>query len=205
MLADTRLNACVIGPGLGRGPYARDLALAVLRANRALVLDADGLTSFSDSPAALFGAVAAAALAGSSRVVFTPHTGEFSKLFSQINENSEVRSKLEKARIAAERSAAVIVLKGADTVVAAPDGRASIASNAPPWLATAGSGDVLAGLIGGLLAQGLPAFDAANLGVWLHGEAGRHAGPGLIAEDLPDIMPAVLRALYASLGVHLER
>jgi hydroxyethylthiazole kinase-like uncharacterized protein yjeF len=198
LIADNRLNACVIGPGAGLGQRTRDFVLAALSVKPGLVLDADALTSFADAPDRLFQAIKTTA---SPQVVLTPHEGEFPRLFSDLSNKYPLRSKLERVRIAATRSGAVVLLKGPDTVVASPDGRAAIAANAPPWLATAGSGDVLAGMIGGLLAQHVPAFEAACIGVWMHGEAGSEAGPGLIAEDLPEVLPAVFRRLYDQLGV----
>lgn len=198
MLSDERLNACVIGPGAGVGPRTRDFVLTALSARRRLVLDADALTSFAEAPDRLFEAIKASSEA---QVVLTPHEGEFPRLFSDISNKHPFRSKLERVRAAAERSGAIVLLKGPDTVVAAPAGRATIAANAPPWLATAGAGDVLSGIIGGLLAQGVPAFEAASIGVWMHGEAAREAGPGLIAEDLPEVLPAVFRHLYDEFGI----
>ncbi|MET0722851.1 MAG: NAD(P)H-hydrate dehydratase [Tardiphaga sp.] len=188
-----KVNACVIGPGAGVGEKTRDFVLALLAARRHAVLDADALTSFAEAPEQLFDAIKAA---GDTHVVLTPHEGEFSRIFSGMQDEAPARSKLERVRLAAQLSGAVVLLKGPDTVVASPDGRATIAANAPPWLATAGSGDVLAGIIGGFLAQGVPAFEAACIGVWMHGEAGGEAGPGLIAEDLPEVLPAVFRRLY---------
>jgi hydroxyethylthiazole kinase-like uncharacterized protein yjeF len=133
-------------------------------------------------------------------VVLTPHQGEFTCLFKGITENTQDNSKVEKTRLAAQYCAAIVVYKGADTVIAAPDGRAAIADNAPPSLATAGSGDVLSGIIAGLMAQGMQAFEAACAGVWLHGEAAKEFGPGLISEDLPEMLPQVYRRLFAVLG-----
>jgi len=198
ILADKRLNACVIGPGAGIGNRTRGLVHAALSAHRALVLDADALTSFADDPDSLFSVIRKQT---SGQIVLTPHEGEFRRLFSAIKLEDATPSKLEKARLAAERSGAVVLLKGADTVIAAPDGRAAITANAPPWLATAGSGDVLAGLICGMLAQGVHAFEAACIGAWMHGEAAHAFGPGLIAEDLPDVLPEVFRNLYDELGI----
>jgi hydroxyethylthiazole kinase-like uncharacterized protein yjeF len=194
-LEDTRHNAVLLGPGGGSGEPMRRQALSALESEAAIVLDADALTSFAECPDALFGAIRTRS---GKPVVLTPHAGEFARLFSSIADDPQLHSKLERARRAAALSHAVVLLKGADTVLAAPDGRASIAANAPPYLATAGAGDVLAGMIAGLLAQHMPPFEAASAAVWLHGEAARAFGPGLIAEDLPEALPAVYRRLFAT-------
>jgi NAD(P)H-hydrate epimerase len=190
LLEDERRNTLAVGPGAGIGNETRDLVRVALAAKRPVVLDADALTSFETQPRALFSAVQD----GDRSVVLTPHEGEFKRLFGSIHE--AVPSKLERTREAAKLSGAIIVFKGADTVIAAPDGRAAISDNAPPWLATAGAGDVLTGVVAGLLAQGMPVFEAACAAVWLHGEAARHVGPGLIAEDLPEALMPALRELY---------
>jgi len=196
-LSDARRNAVLLGPGGGVGPAMREQVRAALGSAAAVVLDADALTSFADHPATLFDGIAGR---GRREVVLTPHDGEFKRLFSGIDEDAQVHNKIQKTRLAARTSGAIVLLKGADTVVAAPDGRSAIAGNAPPWLATAGAGDVLGGMIAGLLAQGMPAFAAASAAVWLHGEAARGFGPGLIAEDLSETLPAVYRRLFAELG-----
>jgi ADP-dependent NAD(P)H-hydrate dehydratase / NAD(P)H-hydrate epimerase len=182
LLADKRRNAVLIGPGFGVGPETRATTLAVLGSERRTVLDADALTSFAQDPDALFAAIR-------SPCVMTPHEGEFARLFEPAG------SKPERARRAARQSGAVILLKGADTVVAAPDGRVTINANAPPELATAGSGDVLAGIVLGLLAQGMEPFAAAAAAVWLHGDAAKRVGAGLISEDLVEALAPALRDL----------
>ena len=170
--ADPRHTVLLVGPGAGRGEDVRSLVAQALSARKPMVLDADALTAFADHLDELFRLT-------NENVLMTPHEGEFRRLFGD-----EATDKLTKARQAAALSKAVIVLKGADTVIAHPDGRAIVNGNAPPWLATAGSGDVLAGLATGLMAQGLDAFTAAATAVWWHGAAAHHAGPGLVAEDL---------------------
>jgi ADP-dependent NAD(P)H-hydrate dehydratase / NAD(P)H-hydrate epimerase len=191
-LSDPRRNVVVLGPGGGVGPEMRELVLAALAGPRAVVLDADALTSFAEAPQELFQAIGKDRKAAT---LLTPHEGEFSRLFRSMENIDKAGSKLERGRRAAEVTGAVVLLKGSDTVIAAPDGRAAVTDNAPPWLATAGSGDVLAGFAAGLLAQGMPCFEAASAAVWLHGEAGSEAGPGLIAEDLPEVLPKVYRGL----------
>jgi hydroxyethylthiazole kinase-like uncharacterized protein yjeF len=198
MLSDARFNACVIGPGAGVGERTREFVLEALSSPRGIVLDADALTSFADTPETLFTAIKGAR---KTQVVLTPHAGEFARLFKGSDQSNPASSKLERTRAAARESGAVVLLKGPDTVVASPDGRASIAANAPPWLATAGSGDVLAGMIAGFLAQHVPAFEAASMAAWMHGEAARAFGPGLIAADLPEMLPEVLRGLYDEIGI----
>jgi hydroxyethylthiazole kinase-like uncharacterized protein yjeF len=195
-LADRRRNAVALGPGAGVGPATEALVETALAASaeeppRRVALDADALTSFAGRATTL----AALTNAEPARVVVTPHEGEFMRLFKKEREIIEAPSKLAQARAAAALLGAIVVVKGADTVVAAPDGRAAIGFDLPPTLATAGSGDVLTGIVVGLLAQGLPAFEAACAAVWLHGAAARAFGPGLIAEDLPESLPKVFRAL----------
>ncbi|MEI8144494.1 MAG: NAD(P)H-hydrate dehydratase [Alphaproteobacteria bacterium] len=200
ILADPRKNAVGLGPGLGVDEGTRALTRVALASGASVVLDADALTSFAGDLEGLASLIKARP---ERPVVLTPHGGEFARLFRSLireegahrRSGSKGASKLELAREAAALSGAVVVLKGADTVVASPDGRASVATNAPPWLATAGSGDVLAGIVTGLLAQRMPGFEAASAAVWLHGEAGQVAGIGLIAEDLPEALPKVWAGL----------
>ena len=187
-LQDERKNAILIGPGCGVGSETAARVLAILAAKRSCVLDADALTSFKNVPMQLFERI-------SSETVLTPHEGEFNRLFGLSKDENGACGKVERARIAARQCGAVIVYKGGDSVIAAPDGRAVINTNAPAELATAGAGDVLAGFILGLLAQGMSAFDAACAGTWLHGASASQFGPGLIAEDLADLLPNELKLL----------
>ena len=191
-LADDRLNAFAIGPGIGVGEATCELVLAGLSGKRAVVLDADAITSFAANPRVLASALRQR---HGQATILTPHEGEFSRYFWALDKQTKVGSKLERARRAAQLAGSVVLLKGPDTVVAAADSRAAIAANAPPYLATAGAGDVLTGMVTGLLAQGMPAFEAAAAAVWLHGEAARTFGPGLISEDLPEALPQLYRAL----------
>jgi NAD(P)H-hydrate epimerase len=184
LLADPRYTAFLIGPGAGVTENTRARAGAMLATGRAVLLDADAISAFAGRHEAL-----AAAITGP--CVLTPHEGEFARVFDVAGD------KLTRARAAARSSGAIMVLKGSDTVIAAADGRAIVNANAPASLATAGSGDVLGGMILGLLAQGMEPFLAAAAGVWLHGAAAAAFGPGLIAEDLPDLLPGVLRQLGA--------
>jgi NAD(P)H-hydrate epimerase len=200
LLADERRRAIALGPGAGVGPALRKLVTAALTRpaeRRTIVLDADALVSFAGDAARLKALIAR----GGHSSIMTPHEGEFARLFDGAPDIRLDDDKLARARAAARFMGAVVLIKGADTVVAAPDGRATIGWDLPPWLATAGSGDVLAGLVSGLAAQGMPPFEAASAAVWLHGACGRALGPGLIAEDLPEALPGVLRGLIADGGM----
>ena len=182
LMEDNRVTAVVMGPAAGINERTKAFVLAALKAQKPCVLDADALTVFKDDPDALFNAI-------QSPVLLTPHAGEFARLFGKVTDREQ------DALRAAKTSGAVVLLKGMDTVIAAPDGRVVINRAAPPTLATAGSGDVLAGLAGGLIAQGIDVFDAACAAAWIHAEAARLFGVGLISEDLSEIVPQVLRQL----------
>ena len=185
LLGDRRFSGFLIGPGAGAGAETRTRALAMLGTGRPTLLDADAITAFQHDPSSLDRAIVGPC-------VLTPHDGEFHRLFDPSGD------KLTRTRAAAHRSGAFIVLKGSDTVIAAPDGRAIVDANAPPALATASAGDVLSEIVLGLLAQGMEPFLAEAAAVWLHGAAAVAFGPGLIAEDLPDLLPGVLRYLDGS-------
>jgi hydroxyethylthiazole kinase-like uncharacterized protein yjeF len=185
LLVDSRRNAILIGPGCGLNEMTRADTLAALKTTRPVVLDADSLSVFAPDPDILFKKI-------KGTCILTPHEGEFARLFPDLQGPRIVR-----ARAAAKRSGAIILLKGPDSIVTAPDGRTAIATNASFDLATGGSGDVLAGIIVGLLAQGMDGFEAAMAGVWLHGQAGKLAGRGLIAEDIAEVLPAVFAEIWA--------
>ncbi len=200
LLADQRINALCLGPGLGLA-RARELVPVALACGRACVLDADALTAYKGNAAELFEIT-------HEKCVLTPHFGEFSRLFPDIAARlaeapgrGPAYSRVDAAQDAAERAGCVVLLKGPDTVIAAPDRRclvnAAAYERAAPWLATAGSGDVLAGFITGLLARGFSPFRAAGNAAWLHTQCAHDFGPGLIAEDLPEQLPMVFRALNA--------
>ena len=191
LLDDRRRNAILVGPGAGLNERTRASTLAALATRRAVVLDADAITVFADSAQTLFEAI-------DGPVLLTPHEGEFKRLFPEMTSvSAKGQGKVERVRQAAQRSGATVLLKGPDTVIAAPDGRAVINVHAPGSLATAGSGDVLAGIVGGLMAQGLAPLAAGAAASWLHGECGyRFKRPGLIAEDLISELPQALEAAF---------
>ncbi|MGI9372581.1 MAG: NAD(P)H-hydrate dehydratase [Hyphomicrobiales bacterium] len=191
LLEDKRKNAVVIGPAAGVGTRTLDNVKAVLASGAATVLDADALTSFADTLDELVDSISQLR---ERDVVLTPHAGEFSRLYNALPESSE--SKIEQASALARHTGAVIVYKGPDTVIADPRGRCAVNTKAPPTLATAGSGDVLAGLVCGLMAQGMPGFEAACAGVWLHGAAANAFGLGLIASDIAPALPSVLKEYF---------
>jgi len=182
LITDKRVSTILSGPGADAGETTKQFVLSALETRKPVVLDAGALSSFHQSPEVLFKSIA-------SDVLMTPHSGEFQRIFGQ-----RVGSKVELARQAAKMSGATVLLKGPDTVIAHPDGRVLINNNASPWLATAGSGDVLAGICAGLMAQGLTAFNAAAMGCWIHGQAATRFGPGLIAEDLAEQIPFILNS-----------
>jgi len=184
--AASSVEAAVIGPAAGVTEATLSNVLALARTGAALVIDADALSVFRDEPEELFSAL-------DRDDVLTPHPGEFERIFPGLLKSAPER--ITAARSAAARAQAVVLLKGSDTVIAAPDGRAAVNLNGAPWLATAGSGDVLAGLIGGLVAQGMASFEAACAGAWIHAACGQAFGPGLISEDLPGLVPMVLKDL----------
>lgn len=190
LTTDPRINAYLIGPGAGISEQTRLSTLRMLQTGKPTVIDADALTSFAEQPQTLANAI-------TGDCVLTPHAGEFAKLTG-----SEVATALPQRIAQAQQAAhtlnATFLLKGAISIIAAPDGRLLLNDNAPPTLATAGAGDVLAGLISGLLAQGMPAFEATAAASWIHGKAATLLGPGLIADDLPAMVPAVLRVLESA-------
>lgn len=184
LISDKHVKALALGPGNGVNDATKERVLAVLKLQKPTVLDADALTVFASSPEELFAAI-------KGDVVLTPHEGEFTKIFGKVTPETRIQCALKAAQI----SGAIVVLKGHETLIASPEGNLVIQKDAPVTLATAGSGDVLTGVICGLLSQGMPVFDAACAGVWMHAEAAKLKGVGLISEDLPDLIPQVLKSL----------
>ena len=191
ILEDKRFNCVALGPGLEPDERTRATVLALLETGRKTVLDAGALTAFQDNPQTLFDAIKSA----TGDLFLTPHEGEFNRLFP-ISDVQD--SRIEKTANAARQSGATIVLKGSETVVATPQGQISVSNNAPPWLATAGSGDVLTGIVAGLAAQGMDAFEAASTAVWLHGQAANIIGAGLISSDLDEGLRMAIKHLNAA-------
>jgi ADP-dependent NAD(P)H-hydrate dehydratase / NAD(P)H-hydrate epimerase len=192
LLADPKRNAILIGPGLGTGQMQTELVLAALETKKLCVLDADALNDFSGKADVLFAKL-------HDKCVLTPHEKEFIRLFGDRIETSAPKDI--RAMKAAQIAKCTVLLKGADTIIASPDGKTVLNDNAPPWLATAGAGDVLAGMILGLLAQGMPGPLAAAAAAWIHGKIASDFGPGLIAEDLISGIPAALKALSEARGI----
>jgi hydroxyethylthiazole kinase-like uncharacterized protein yjeF len=192
LLADKSIDAIVLGPGLGLGVRTDHLLRAALASYPAVILDADALTRAAAHRDAIFAAIHAR----EAPVILTPHEGEFARLFPDLKADEVDRA--DRAILAAEQSGAVLLLKGAQTLIAAPDGRLAVNDNAPPWLATAGSGDTLAGVIAAMAAGGMDGFEAACAGAWLHGKAASILGTGMTAEDLDDGLRHAIQSLYAS-------
>ncbi|MEP3419814.1 MAG: NAD(P)H-hydrate dehydratase [Lentilitoribacter sp.] len=189
ILDDKRINAVCVGPGLDPNEQTRSFVKIILNTDKSVVLDAGALSAFSDKPSTLCGLIRTR----SSPTILTPHDGEFERLFPEL---ISTQDKVKRTKVASETSSATVVLKGPDTVIAKSSDNAAITNNAPPWLATAGSGDVLCGLIAALLAQGMPEFEAACTGVWFHGEAGTQAGPGIISSELEKALKTVIENVY---------
>lgn len=188
LIEDKKVTSIALGSGAGVTERTQEFVLAALEMNKPVVIDADAISVFADNPQLLFSSI-------KSPCIMTPHEGEFARLFGNLIDSRQGRT--ERAQQAAKLSGSVVILKGADTVIAAPDGKTVINYDAPPYLATAGTGDALAGICAGLLAQGMPAFAAACAAVWMHTQAAIKFGIGLIAEDIADLLPEVLKEIHA--------
>lgn len=186
LIDDKRVTAISLGSGAGIIEKTKEFVLAALAKNKSVVIDADALSVFADNPHLLFSAI-------KSPCILTPHEGEFKRLFGTLIDDGDSREI--RAQMAAQLSGAVVILKGFNTVIAAPDGRIAINYNATPHLASAGTGDALAGICVGLLAQNMPAFEAACASVWLHAEAASRFGAGLTADDIAELLPEILKEL----------